>query len=564
MLPWTHAVGTSLRAIRFPSALFGLACLPLLFCFGALAGHRMAGAVAAVFLAASGYHVFWSQVARMFALACFLGLAASVLLLLIVRGARPRALLLAAYVALILAGVATHVFFWSLFAVHLIWAFEDSRSSPAMPAVLRTQWLAFVLGSPFLAFAAYQSGNTVAELSRDALRYLAEFLPFAFALPSEQSGFFTSAAPFTGSPLAWAVRGLALLVAAFLLVRGWRALWRRSPGRQAKPETAPPAPTSLAWESGVVLAAVIATATIGGFLYLAHRLPPEFIHSTIALTRKLLILPAVLALVALALERLWPRLPEPFRWERRLHGAEVLPALLAVGPFLLLAAAAQLRPILNQRGFLLLAPYLLLLLAIGLLSLRRGWIAALSPALAALFVASLASYGRMNVDPADYAHFAASLQSAIKPADLVFIRKAWYETPILYYLNKNQYHLVGRDYAGSCTADPGADVWVVLLYDAAPTSDMQAALSGYQATQTITGSQARAILYQRPRAAAPRASGKSRIFEKRAVLWHPGFAPAGAVTESGESPDLASRVRGGRYRRGVRATRAAARRQVPA
>src|SRR6266853_2275714 len=34
MLPWTHAFGTSLRSIRLPSALFGLACIPLLYLLG--------------------------------------------------------------------------------------------------------------------------------------------------------------------------------------------------------------------------------------------------------------------------------------------------------------------------------------------------------------------------------------------------------------------------------------------------------------------------------------------------------------------------------------------------
>src|SRR5215813_3948901 len=110
MLPWTRVMGTSLRAIRLPSALLGLASVGLLFWLGSLAGRRLAGGVAAILLAASGYHIFWSQVARMFALACFLGLASTVVLLLIARGSRHRSLLTAVYVVLILAGVASHVF----------------------------------------------------------------------------------------------------------------------------------------------------------------------------------------------------------------------------------------------------------------------------------------------------------------------------------------------------------------------------------------------------------------------------------------------------------------------
>jgi uncharacterized membrane protein len=115
-----------------------------------LAGWRLARAVAAALLAASGYHVFWSQVARMFALACFLGLASSVTLLLIVRGSRYRSLLMVLYVGLILCGVAVHVFFRSLFAVHLLWSFANTWGKGAVPDICRVQLMALILGSPFI------------------------------------------------------------------------------------------------------------------------------------------------------------------------------------------------------------------------------------------------------------------------------------------------------------------------------------------------------------------------------------------------------------------------------
>jgi uncharacterized membrane protein len=517
MLPWTRAMGVSLRAIRFPSALLGLACIPLVYWLGTLAGFRLSGAVAAIFLAASGYHVFWSQVARMFALACFLGLASSVLLLLIHRGSRNRPILIAGYVVCILAGIATHVFFWSLFGIQMIWTFANARSAPALPAICRAQLLAFVLGSPFLAFAAYQSGNAVAELSNNVLRYLAVFLPFAFILPTGDSGFFPAAVPFTGDALSWMLRGAMLLLALFLLGRAFRVLWQFKAGESAPAEIPPPA-TNVLWRTGLMAAAAIATVEIVAFLYLARHLPAEMLHSTIELTKALVILPFLLAAGAFALDFAWPRLPAPWNWERFLKGERSFLGFMAVGPFLMLALFAQLRPILNQRGMLFLAPYLLLLLAIGLLSLRLPQIAVLAPALACLFVASLVSYSRMGVDPADYARFAGIMESEIGPADLVFIRKAWYETPILYYLQKDKYRLVGGNYAASCTAHPTADVWVVLLYDSDPTSDMQAALSTYTPVKTITGSHAKAILYRHSKIVAERAGRESQTLEKQPIL----------------------------------------------
>jgi uncharacterized membrane protein len=119
MFPWTRIVGTSLEAIRLPSVLLGIGSILLLFWLGSLAGRPLAGSLAAALLAFSGYHVFWSKVARMFSLACFLGLLATVLLLILARTPRQRKILLAAYAVVILAGVSTHVFFWSLVAAHM-------------------------------------------------------------------------------------------------------------------------------------------------------------------------------------------------------------------------------------------------------------------------------------------------------------------------------------------------------------------------------------------------------------------------------------------------------------
>ena len=210
-------------------------------------------------------------------------------------------------------------------------------------------------------------------------------------------------------------------------------------------------------------------------------------------------MPLALAAGAIFLERKWAGLPAPGGLNRYLNGANGLIALLAFGPLLILALLAQFRPILNQRGLLFASPYLLLLLAIGSLELRRRigfswssrcWRSAVPPAWLRI--------ARMTVDPADYAQFASAVKAEIRATDLVFIRKAWYETPILYYLHAGQYQLVGRDYAQAPGATRTARVWVVLLYDPDPTDEMMRALPGYQAVRTITAPHAKAILYQGP------------------------------------------------------------------
>src|SRR5262249_27327333 len=155
-----------------------------------------------------------------------------------------------------------------------------------------------------------------------------------------------------------------------------------------------------------------------------------------------LFLPLVLTATAVLLDRNWGRLPVR-GWKRALEGDRALIALLAVAPFALLAVLSQFRPLLNQRGLLFAAPYWLLLIAAGLVALRPKWRVLILPFILLVFGLSLVSFRQMTVDPADYAGFASAVRSEIQSGDLVFIRKAWYTTPILYYLRRDQYHLVG-------------------------------------------------------------------------------------------------------------------------
>jgi hypothetical protein len=493
MFPWTRVMGTSLTSIRLPSALLGIASIGLIFWFGSLAGWRLPAALAACLLALNGHHVFWSKVARMFALECFLGLSAGILLLLLARGTVRRPLFIAIYIVLILTGLASHVFFWSLFGAHVIWTLCSAAGSRQLPDVARGQLLALIAGSPLLAFAAYQSGNTVAELSDNFLLYGSQFLSFAFALPTANSGFFPSEIPLTGTAASWVLRGILLLLGLILFGLGLRQLRATSSGDTIALKAAS---ERKYWIVLWVAAAIAATLAIVLFLWMVRKLPPEFINSSIRLTRIFSILPFCFLSLALALEFAWGRTRIPIWLRRPVAGENGLILLLAVLPLLALSLFSQFRPILNQRGLLLAAPYLLLLLAIGALSIRsKAWMIGVVPALAAICVLSLYSYKDMMVDPADYARFAGAVQSEVRSGDLVFIRKAWYETPILYYLEKNRYHLVGRDFRSACAQNPGARVWVVMLYDSEPAKDMQAALAGYRTSSTLTAPHAKAILY---------------------------------------------------------------------
>jgi hypothetical protein len=496
MFPWTRLFGTSLRAIRLPSALLGVGCIALVYVLGMLIGRSDAGAVAAALLALSGFHVFWSQVARMFALSCFLGLCATVLLVWMVRSARPRPLAALIYVGLILAGIATHVFFWGVFATHIMWTLGNAWGRRHLPLICRAQLAGFALGSPFIAFAGYQSGNVVADLSRDVWRFLAGYAGFGFALPTELSGVFSPVMPFPEAPGGFALPVVVILAGAGLVIAGVGHLWRSGSGKAALADE--PEKPAGAWRLGWAAAGVLGALAIAGFILMSSRLPPDQIHPTIRITKALLPLPLVIAAGAFALDALWARLPAPRLWGRVFIGPQLLVALLAIIPFGLLSALAAFRPILNQRGLMVLVPYLLLVIATGLLSVR-GTIWILASWLIAAFAcaAGLTAYRHMTVDPADYSGFAAAIRAEIRPQDLVFVRKAWYETPIFYYLQPSRYRLVGRNFPAATAHDPHARVWVVLLYENPTPDDMLQALPQYRVTRTISMPRVNALLYER-------------------------------------------------------------------
>lgn len=73
---WIGLAGQSEFAIRFPSLLFGVMGIALLYAVGARLFSRPIGLVAALLFAFSGYHVWYSQEAKMYTLIAALALAA--------------------------------------------------------------------------------------------------------------------------------------------------------------------------------------------------------------------------------------------------------------------------------------------------------------------------------------------------------------------------------------------------------------------------------------------------------------------------------------------------------
>ncbi len=497
MWAWTRLFGTSVWSIRLPSVLFGTACIPLVWWLGSLTGQTKAAWIAAGLLAINGQHIFWSQEARMFTLACFLGLLSTILLLRIARQDHASRWLQATYVAVLLAGVCTHVFFWLILASHMTWTAANAwRDKQPMPGALRLQFVALILGSPLLAFSAYQNGNTLATLSSNTAIYARELVQFAFAFPllGYSSGLFGDygRVPDVGdahlSPARWLFFGLS----AVLFLAGCIAARRSQPALLRDCE----GPSEKVW----LRAGALGTLAIIAFLWVARAFAQP--NATLGTTQRMSVLPLLLALAAILVQRYWAKLSSissRLADNLFLTGEQALVLLLAVLPFLLLALISLFKPIFNARGLVVLTPYTLLVLAAGIVRLGRHPVV-LTAILAVVTVAHLSglrAYRSLTAGRADYQSFATQLAPQIQPTDLIFLYPEFYSTPLFFYLHSDWDRAVARNYEAACHANPKARVWALWFdhYEPQLPVAMQKSLVGYQVTQRLRAEGGQAILY---------------------------------------------------------------------
>jgi len=504
MWAWTKCFGAGASSIRLPAALLGIACIPLIFRLGTLTRQWTAAWIAAALLAVNGHQIFWSQIARMFTLACCLGLLATILLLRIAKDPRASRSLGFLYVLALLAGVASHVFFWAILGTHILWTLLNAWGSQRpFPAAAKLQFLALILGSPFLAFAAYQSGNELAALSSSIFVYAREFLQFAFAFPlvGFSSGVYPldSQAPLVDDPHLSLARWLFFLVSLVFFCAGIAGM--RKSEDESLGETRGPSPR--AWW----LASALAACAILGFVFMAKAFAKPHPNPTLRVTEIMAVAPFALATLATLLHKNWRRITAwriAFLESRFIAGDQALVLALAVVPFAALAVASRFKPMFNERGMLLLGPYMLLVLAWGIAHVGRNRIvvAVLLVLLCATEYSGFRQYRRMSAGRADYKAFAAALAPRIDESDLVFLAPSWYATPLFYYVHSGWDRFVGSDYEAACRRDPRASVWVLTFpnyeqpyYEQEVPPEIQEALRNYRPVETVNAPDARAVLY---------------------------------------------------------------------
>lgn len=476
---WGQAFGTDMASLRWLEALLGIACIPLIFRVGALAYGPSVGLASAALLTLHGLHVQWSQIARMYVPATFVGLV-SVWLLFELRAARRTpGWLQAAYVASLCAGLTTEWFFWLILAAQMLFCLVHYAPNARSPRLYYLQTVALLLSSYELSHVfnsmPYVGSGQIAKLAD-----LRDYLGFGFLFGTDE---FSDPIREPALPLVLASFGLGLVG----LIRGVGGVEQIDD----RPETGP----SLGRGPVRLLGLAMLLFLVGLALHASN----EFVHRV-----EYMVIPVCgIPLFAMFLPELGDRLgPSLSRLGQRLPaglGASRLGVvlLLAVVPATLVFAVSPVKPMVARRAMLMLVPYLLIVTAEGLRALCRPrwsqW--AVGAVIAVLLVTSTIFHRAIPTSPRDYKQVAHDITSRLHPTDLIFVTKGdWAMTPVFYYLPHAP--LVAERYAEALSDDADRRVWVI-VFDNTDTAPMEAALEpSHRLAQTFETLRGKARLYE--------------------------------------------------------------------
>jgi 4-amino-4-deoxy-L-arabinose transferase-like glycosyltransferase len=480
MLPWAKLTGTGLFAIRLPSAVLGAASVLLLYRIGLREAGRAAAATAALLLALHGHHLYWSQTARMYAPATFLGLLSTLLLCRALENGRARTRI--AYGISAVAALWTHLYCWPVVFAQILWSTARTTAAGRRPAALPAQAVAIIVSLPVIALTIFQYRSLPLDQPRlEVLEFGYLFWSFAFSFGP------APAPPITHSALL--VTGIAAL--AFGLLARPRPAF---PPFSAD-ATAPSRGLRL-WllALGAVVSAALVAATFKGF----RPGTPRFVACL------------WLSAAPLALAWLTPRFDA---WlgraaadlESWVHGATRpflrLAPVLALAPLACSVLAAAASPTFIARGTLMSLPYILLLAACGVTPSRAGpsrWLALPAwAAVVALHALSVPYSLHAEHNPRDYRALATVLAPRLLPDDLILITDQYTDQPLLYYFPNDHARFVPNDYATRLRAAPRARAWVILYEDQELTPALRDAVRDLHQAEAALAFGARALLFVR-------------------------------------------------------------------
>jgi hypothetical protein len=245
-----------------------------------------------------------------------------------------------------------------------------------------------------------------------------------------------------------------------------------------------------------LFAAVVSTLVILGFIVVAQS-APQHARSTLSLMKLMCAVPFLIAIAGILITKVWKN----YSANRALTSIGNISGLvqgMASIPFAILGIACWLRPVLNARGMTLLVPYLLLVLAAGVVWMIRTNLWLGIGCVLVLLVAhaiALQQYQSLATDPVDYKGLSATMSAQHISTDLIFIYPGLWSTPFFFYLPADRYNFVASDYVRLSEQHPASRVWIIFREREQASPEMQLALRNRQQIVIVTASHAFGILY---------------------------------------------------------------------
>jgi hypothetical protein len=449
---WTFLAGTSLSALRLPSALVGTATVGLLFIVARRRYGLAIALIAAALLALHGHHIFWSQAARMWVFITFLGVWSVSLLQGLARHWRIGDAVVYAVVSAL--GLWTEYYYWPFFSAQVLWAlFQDAH--PARPSrIVGAQMLALVLAAPVLIFLRIQMGIQANYLNPRGLPSLIETLGFARLYPA---AFFRNHGGIGVAALyGLAIAGTLLLLASILRERA------PSPLKARNDENGHDHPVLLGLQAASALVVSVFVA-LGQPLWGSGK--------RVAIGCVLTWLPAAAWWIAGSTWRLWSgALERARRWRLSELVVSDLTRVQVIAPLAALFLLSLRTPVAVARGLLLFAPLLLVLMVDGIfrLTARPLWRGAMCVALLVLGLGSAYHYSRLPAGGPEYQILARAVIPRVQDSDLVVVENAWWAEPMHYYMPPGRFRLVEPgalqtrlETEDRCSPSRPSRIWVV-------------------------------------------------------------------------------------------------------
>ncbi len=208
LLEWadSRVLGTGEVALRLPSALAGIATVPVAWAIGRELSGRRAAIICAALVAVNPLFVWYSQEARVYALFVLTAALAMLCFLRALREPTPRRI--AAFALSGALALATHYFAVFLLAPMAVWLLWDRRTRrPALPAIAALA----IVGLALTPLISAQGGHGTQWIGRWPLSERLQAIPQYYLTG------------YTGSSLG---HGIELLVALPILAGVALGLWR--------------------------------------------------------------------------------------------------------------------------------------------------------------------------------------------------------------------------------------------------------------------------------------------------------------------------------------------------